>query len=271
MFNSELDNAVEIYPNIYWVGTRIDNILNSNTFLIKEGDEAVIIDGGARSDFSTVMMKILQTGIEPKNIKALIYHHYDPDLCGSLSNFLDMCNNDKLVVISSIKDKPFLSYYIHNSMHYHIVTIESLDFKFQLGNRVLKFVPTPYAHSFGAYTTYDSQSKILFSSDIFGSIYKQKNLFVNIKPVCENCKYTANCKERENDTCPLEGIINFHKIVMPSCKSLRYAINQFKSLDINLVAPQHGFLIDNKAFVNNTMQTLKTIDGVGIDGILKEG
>jgi flavorubredoxin len=33
------------------------------------------------------MLKILRTGLKPAQIKRLIYHHYDPDLCGSLRSW----------------------------------------------------------------------------------------------------------------------------------------------------------------------------------------
>lgn len=55
---------VSIADGIYWVGYSDDNRgLHCNPYLIIEGDEAVLIDGGNRDDFSTVMLKILRTGL----------------------------------------------------------------------------------------------------------------------------------------------------------------------------------------------------------------
>ena len=88
MFELDYSNYVAIDEGIFWVGYQDSKLgLHSNPYLIVEGDEAVLIDGGSRPDFSTVMLKIMQVGIKPDMIKALIYHHYDPDLCGSISHF----------------------------------------------------------------------------------------------------------------------------------------------------------------------------------------
>jgi len=68
------DEPIEIAEGIYWVGfvDREAN-LHCNPYLIIEGDEAVLIDAGSRDDFSTVMMKVLKTGIDPNQICRLIY------------------------------------------------------------------------------------------------------------------------------------------------------------------------------------------------------
>lgn len=88
---------VQIAEGIYWVGYADEHRgLHCNPYLIIEGDEAVLIDGGSRDDFSNVMLKILRTGLTPSQIKVLIYQHYDPDLCGSLPQFESIINNDAL-------------------------------------------------------------------------------------------------------------------------------------------------------------------------------
>ena len=68
--------------------------------MIREGDEAVLIDGGNRDDFSAVMLKILRTGLQPAQIKRLIYQHYDPDLCGNLPQLEALINTKELRIIS---------------------------------------------------------------------------------------------------------------------------------------------------------------------------
>ena len=85
------ESSVEIAEGIYWVGFHdVQSGLHCNPYLIVDHDEALVIDGGSRPDFATVMMKILQTGIAPKKIQALVYQHYDPDLCGSIPHFEDI-------------------------------------------------------------------------------------------------------------------------------------------------------------------------------------
>ena len=70
-FDGIYDRDIEIADGIYWIGFYDPQSgLHCNPYLVIDNDEAV-------------MMKILQTGIAAHQIQALIYQHYDPDLCGS--------------------------------------------------------------------------------------------------------------------------------------------------------------------------------------------
>lgn len=102
---------VNIAEGIFWVGYSDENRgLHCNPYLIIEGNEAVLIDGGNRNDFSTVMLKILRTGLEPSQITRLIYQHYDPDLCGSLPQLETIIRNDSLRIISHAENLAEIAY-----------------------------------------------------------------------------------------------------------------------------------------------------------------
>ncbi len=108
----DYSKPIEIGDGIFWIGYADDNAgLHCNPYIIIEGDEAVVIDGGSRNDFSTVMMKILQTGVNPNHIVRLIYQHYDPDLCGSLPHLEAMIHNDDLAILSHRENNIFIQYY----------------------------------------------------------------------------------------------------------------------------------------------------------------
>ena len=103
-----------------------------------------MIDGGSRPDFPTVMMKILQTGKSPKQIRALIYQHYDPDLCGSLPSFEDIIGRKDLRgVISAAASNMFIRHYAVKSK---LEALENIGSRFEFSSgRVLQFIKTPYA------------------------------------------------------------------------------------------------------------------------------
>ena len=64
----DYENPVEIAEEIYWVGFYdAQSGLHCNPYLIIDNDEAIVIDGGSRPDFATVMMKILQTGLRSES------------------------------------------------------------------------------------------------------------------------------------------------------------------------------------------------------------
>ena len=56
---------------------------------------------------------------------------------------------------------------------------------------------------------------------------------------------------------------------MPSESSLEHAMNVIGSLDIDRIAPQHGSVISNRKDIPFLIERLRTLKGVGIDGILK--
>lgn len=169
---SKYQQPIEIAEGIHWVGFYDDEyFLHCNPFLIIEGEEAVLIDGGSRNDFSTVMLKILQTGVNPNNIKKLIYHHYDPDLCGSIPDFEELIDNEELKILSHTDNNLFIKYY---GTDLKSECVEKNEFQFQfLTGRKLKFIMTPYCHSSASFVTFDEKTGTLFSSDLFGSTAKE--------------------------------------------------------------------------------------------------
>ena len=257
---------IEIAKGIYWIGyTDTYGGLHCNPYLIVEGDEAVLIDAGSREDFSTVMLKVLRTGIEPSQIKRLIYQHYDPDLCGSLPQVEAIINSPDLKIISHAENNVFIHYYSDKTEKIDYGTIKD-EFVFKTG-RKLKFYSTPYSHSPGSFITYDIMTKTLFSSDLFGSYDVNWSLYLKLNNTC-HCKDTEEC-EGKDEKCALWGVINFCKRIMTSNKALTFALDIIDSLDINIVAPQHGSILGTKEDVKAASRMLRSIEHVGINRYLK--
>ena len=259
-------NPIEVAEGIYWVGFADDNAgLHCNPYLIVEGDEAVLIDGGSRDDFSTVMMKILQTGIDPNKIQRLIYQHYDPDLCGSIPHFESLIDNEELKIISHRENNIFIKYYSSSRPKLCIENL-NMTYTFKTGRR-LEFYRTPYAHSTGSFMTYDPQTGTLFSSDIFGSYDHIWQLFIELRDRCINCSPTATCPE-SGHACAIKGVVNFHQRIMTSRKALHYALEQIEKINPLIVAPQHGSVVQGKQWIETVMRNLKNQDNIGIDWFL---
>ena len=265
----DLESSVEIADGVYWVGFYDEQSgLHCNPYLIVDNDEAVVIDGGSRPDFATVMMKILQTGIVPSQIIALLYQHYDPDLCGSIPNFEDIIKRKDLKIISDSANLMFIRHY---SVTTSLLPISKINYQYTFSSgRTLQFTRTPYAHSGGSIVTFDPQSGILFTSDLFGSLGLEWELFLNLKPECMDCVEHARCPEGRN-SCPIQDILNFHKSVMPSEKALRYSLEQILDIPFSMIAPQHGSIINKPEIFRYVFELLVKLKGVGIDGIVEDG
>jgi len=265
----DYSKAIEINKGIFWVGyADADFGLHSNPYIMIEGDEAIVIDGGSRPDFSTVMMKILQTGINPNKIVRLIYHHYDPDLVGSVSNFESIIHNNELEIISQRQNNIFIQHYSTSSP---LRCVNSLgeSWGFRTGRR-LRFINTPYSHSPGSFMTYDEETKTLFSSDIFGAYGSNWDLYIEITPECKSCTTFNKCPAGR-DSCFVPGIMRFHQVIMTSKAALKYALDQVNNYDVELIAPQHGSLIKGKDSIAFVIEKLLELNTIGIDGILEKG
>lgn len=262
--NKEYNTPVEIADGIFWVGYfDEEDGLHCNPYLIIEGDEAVLIDGGSRNDFSSVMIKILQTGLNPYNISRLILQHYDPDLCSSIPHFEKIIDNKNLKLISQKENNVFIKYYATNSPRGCIDEMGGTH-TFKSG-RTLKFFKTPYCHSAGSFMTFDEQTGTLFSSDLFGCYGQDWDLFIELEEECHHCNDYRKCKF-DRAECHVEKMINFHERIMTSVKALNYAMNQVEKINnVKIIAPQHGSIIVKKKDIQFTVNKLKSLKNVGID------
>ena len=261
-------DPIEIADGIFWLGYSHGNSsLHCNPYLIREGDEAVLIDGGSRDDFSYEMLKILRTGLKPTQIKRLIYHHYDPDLCGNLPQLEAIINSEELHIISHAENNVFIHYYSKKTPKLDYRALGN-QFVFQTG-RKLEFYGTPFCHAPGSFVTYDTKTKTLFSSDIFGSYDTEWALFTDLNPVCETCHANQICPVTGR-ACPLYSIGQFHQHIMTSNAALSNALNVMEALDIERIAPQHGSILSGKQEVQIALHYLRRLGDVGIDYLASE-
>jgi len=266
--NTDYENPIEIADGIFWVGFYDqESGLHCNPYLIIDNDEALVIDGGSRPDFPTVMMKILQTGIAPNQIKALLYQHYDPDLCGSIPNFEGIIKRPDLKIISASENLMFIRHYSVASK-LRTLTEGKNQFTFSSG-RTLQFIKTPYSHSAGSFVTFDPLSKIIFTSDLFGSYGSEWELILKLRPDCIECVNLSDCPKKLPN-CPINDILNFHKKIMTSGKALKYAFEKILQLPFEKIAPQHGSVIADKREMRYVFKLLTSLVDVGIDGIVDD-
>ncbi len=258
------EEPVELNKGIYWIGYYDSHDgLHCNPYLIVEGDEVVVIDSGSRTDFTTVMMKIIQTGIKPSNISALIYQHYDPDLCSSIPHFEALIDRNDLKIISHTENNIFIKYYGVVSRRINIEQI-NYEYRFKTG-RKLKFIPLPYLHSPGSFATYDEETGTLFSSDLFGYYGSGFELIVRVKDQCHMCDDLDRCGR----SCILKSLYDFHRRIMPCREALKYGINALRKYEISTLAPQHGSILNKKEDIDFVMDKIYNLDNVGIERYLK--
>lgn len=214
------ENVVEIANGIYWVGGGgLEGNLRCNPYLLIDGDEAVLFDPGSVLDFSAVYANI-RSLIDPAKIKYVVLHHQDPDLCSSVP-LLEKAGLS-FTIVTHWRSRMIIDYYGVDSSYY-IVNEHDLRLELSSG-RLIRFIQTPYLHFPGAIMSYDSFTKTMLTSDLFGAF-----------PGEDNGLYAGPGY--------LESMKMFHEHYMPSNDILRPVMEVLLRMDIDILAPQHGRVI----------------------------
>ncbi|MHA1166992.1 MAG: FprA family A-type flavoprotein [Candidatus Hodarchaeales archaeon] len=236
------EKAVEIREGVWWIGwPDKDAGFSNNPYLLVEGEEVVLIDPGSRLDEHWGWVKKKIESIMPlSKITMVIVHHQDPDLCAAIEPLEREVGVNNFEIVTTERTALFIPYYGVKTE----VTAVSDGESIEIGDngRELIFLTTPYLHFPGAMVTYDTKEKILFSSDIFGAFSVDWNLYAN-EHYAEAMKVFAQpyLSDRKH-------VLNF--------------LNKIDGLDIELICPQHGSIIQ-KERIQEMVDTLKNLE-VGV-------
>jgi C4-dicarboxylate-specific signal transduction histidine kinase len=221
--NLDFTQAIEIAKNIYWVGMYLKNDpFQCHPYFIENGDASILVDPGSMLEFDAVVKKINSIS-SMSAVKYIILHHQDPDLAASVPEMEKLIARDDLLVITHSRMVPLVKHYMIQSDYYEI---DKHHYKLKTNDLNLEFLTTPYCHSPGAFVTYEPSSKTLFSGDIFGGIEESWEFYAGDD-------YFEKAKQ-------------FHAEYMPSRDIFNYALSKIETLDISLIAPQHGSIIERE-------------------------
>ena len=236
-YMGDFSKAVEIAQNIFWVGMYLENdSFQCHPYLIKNGDESILIDPGSMLEFEETIRKV-KTIVDIKDIKYIVLHHQDPDLVAAVPEIEKLIGRDDLQIVTHSRTTVVIKHYLIKAPYYEIDKNENQlitpnGFK-------LEFLTTPYCHAPGAFVSYEPITKTLFSGDIFGGIEESWEFYA--------------------DETYFEKAKLFHQEYMPSKDIFNYALNKIEKLDINLIAPQHGSVIEKK-YIADLIDDMKNLD-----------
>ena len=238
-FMERVDKPTLLYSqdnhSVYWLGIPQDSAFRCNSYLVVEGQEYVIVDPGGRDAFDFIKERVAQI-IDPGAISAMILCHQDPDVAGSMGNWLDL--NPGMKVITSSRTNILLPHF--GAANYTFFNIEDdHEYLFATGKR-LQFIESPFLHSPGAFTTLDECPGFLFSGDIWAAVDMDWRLVVE-------------------DFHHHEMKLNlFHLDYMASNVAARGFVDRLRGITINAILPQHGSIIPGK-FVARALDYLYSL------------
>jgi len=219
--SSESSTPIQIAHDTYWVGVGDHPLgLQCNPYLILDGNDGVLIDPGSVLDFEHVLAQVLQL-IPVERISTIALSHQDPDLCSSVTLFEEAGFTGR---IATHWRASVLQRYYGMKSPFYLVNEHNYSLTLESGKQIA-FIPTPYLHFPGAIATFDPESKVLFPGDLFGAFSTQWTF-------------------RADKTSYIEGMKAFHEHYMPSNDNIRPVMEVFLGMDIKVIAPQHGSVID---------------------------
>ena len=202
-----------------------DSFLSVNQYLIVQNGVGVLVDPGSEAIFDELYDAVSKY-VEIENIKFIFFSHQDPDVSGSIAQWA--ISTKAKFIMSSLWVR-FMSHYGFMEMS-RVMSLSDHGAKLKFGNDYLKFVPAHFLHSPGNFSLYDSKSKIVFSGDIGAAILNAP----------QDYKHVENFEDH------IDNMLGFHKRYMGSNKLCRAWVSHIKKLDVNIIAPQHGFIFENE-------------------------
>jgi flavorubredoxin len=217
-------NSIVLYDGGHrWIAFGRDpekpaRIIDTNQYLIKDGDRSVILDPGGIESFSAVLSAVM-AHVSIEQITDLFFSHQDPDVTSSLGLWDEALPHARMH--ASWIWEGFLMHY--GCTHLTYVAIPDQGATIDLPHVSLQLVPAHYLHSPGNIHVYDPIAKILFSADIGAALEPPGTpMFV------------------EDFAAHVPKMKLFHQRWMPSERAKLDWISRVRKLDIALMVPQHG-------------------------------
>jgi len=225
---------------IYWLGIQAETAFRCNIYLIADSDQYIIVDPGNRQTFQQIK-NVVSGIIDPQNITGLILCHQDPDVAASVVDWLNI--NSEITIFTSPRTRVLLPHYGISKYQFHDIESDP-EYELPSGSK-LKFIDAPFLHSPMAFTTYDNNSRFLFSGDIYAAIDSDWQLQV------------------QNFELHKEKMDLFHVDYMASNIAARGFVRKLRDVDIEAILPQHGSIIPNQ-FVGDALEYLNNLQ-CGLD------
>jgi flavorubredoxin len=203
-------------------------VVQTMQYLIIDKNRGWLLDPGGVHLFSRVVAGVSRY-ISLERIEGIIFSHQDPDVSSGIALWLGI--TQAKVYISALWTR-FLPHFgiIDQGRMTSIEDLRDRVLSLPSGAR-LRFVPTHFMHSPGAWSVFDESSKILFSGDVGASIFPegQEKLFI------------------DDFAAALPFAEGFHKRYIASNSVARRWVELVRKLEPAMIAPQHGGIYRGQA------------------------
>lgn len=224
-------HAVEVKPDVYWVGGVDWNERNFHGYTTDRGstynaylimDEHPTLIDTCKPAFAGELLDRVREVIDPARIEHVIANHVEQDHSGALPAVCELAPNARIYA-SAPHGVSGLTVHYGDRGYVPVKTGDTLN----IGKRTLTFTQTVMVHWPDNMATYSDADRILFSNDAFGQHYASSKHFddeVGLPEVLAQAKkYYAN-------------------IVMPYSRHVQRAMGALSGFDVDMIAPSHGVI-----------------------------
>jgi len=204
---------------------KADYLIDTNEYLIIDGEEALLTDPGGMEIFPAVFSAISEA-FNPLHIKNIFASHQDPDIISSLSLWLDL-NPDIHCYVSWLWSG-FIPHFGGDDTTFLQIPDEGMDIL--LNHSRLQAIPAHFLHSAGNFHLYDPKAKILFSGDVGAAMLPEGADYIYVEDFDTHIKFA-------------EG---FHRRWMGSNTAKRLWCERVSKMSIDMLCPQHGAIYQGK-------------------------
>lgn len=231
-----MKKEILVNKNAYWVGYVDDRKVPFHRLVLEKGttynsyllktEKPTIIDTVDIS-FARQYVDNLKGYINLEEIKYIVINHVEPDHSGALPVLASKAKNAVIIATELGVQELKEMYKLHNREFLIVKDGDVLD----IGGKTLRFYETPYLHTEETMITYAVEDKTLYPCDIFSTHVATYDLF--------------NDLDKEDIMADFEG---YYKLIMdPHRNYVKDMINKIKGLDIETIAPSHGYILRSNA------------------------
>ena len=219
--------------NIYSVGVIDDRKVPFHRLILEDGTTynsyLLKTEKPTRIDtvdfiYSKQYLENLKKLIDLKEIQYIVINHTEPDHSGALGSLAKQASNATIVCSEKAVYHLKELYRLQDRNFLVVKDRDTLD----IGGKTLLFRITPFLHTEETMITYCIEDKTLFPCDIFSTHLTAKEYFVS---------------KAEKDI--TEAFTVYYDLIMsPHRKYVRPMMSMIKELDIDMIAPSHGYILD---------------------------
>ncbi|MCS7104230.1 MAG: FprA family A-type flavoprotein [Thermofilaceae archaeon] len=218
--------------------------VQANQFLIVDSGQGLLADPGGRVVFNKLIAEMSKF-VPPPRVKYLFFSHQDPDILGAAAVWYTGLENAK-ILLPDVWLR-FLPHSFHHSIDLEgrVLGIPEEGLNVKLGECELQLIPAHFLHSPGNFQIYDPCLKLLYSGDLFASLFPS------------NVDYDV----AESFESHVRYMEFFHRRYIPSQRAVQRWLQKVKDLEIEAVVPQHGAIIKGEENVKKSINWVSGIKG----------